>query len=65
MTVLIDLHGVPGSQNGREESGLIGPILFTPIFDGQLLKEFYTAGSNVVGAANSSGINITIHGKID
>ena len=36
-----------------------------PIFDGQLLKEFYTAGSNVVGAANSSGINITIHGKID
>ena len=28
MTVLIDLHGVPGSQNGQDHSGLIGPILF-------------------------------------
>lgn len=28
MTVLIDLHGVPGSQNGQDNSGLIGPILF-------------------------------------
>lgn len=28
MTVLIDLHGAPGSQNGQDHSGLIGPILF-------------------------------------
>lgn len=28
LTVFIDLHGVPGSQNGWEESGLVGPIGF-------------------------------------
>ncbi|GAM91407.1 hypothetical protein ANO11243_094570 [Dothideomycetidae sp. 11243] len=98
-SVLIDLHGAPGSQNGWEETGLIGPILFTanssnsdrslnvlknltteftkpiyggavtnielmnePIFDNTALQQFYTAGANVVGAANSSGVNITIHG---
>lgn len=29
LKVLIDLHGVPGSQNGWEESGLVGPVDFT------------------------------------
>jgi len=112
-------HGAPGSQNGWEETGLVGPILFTanqsnsdrslnvlknltqefsqskyggvvtsksfrpetckklatnpnsqdiellnePIFDVSDLKTFYTAASNVVGAGNSSGINVTIHGE--
>ncbi|ORX37909.1 glycoside hydrolase superfamily [Kockovaella imperatae] len=28
LTVLIDLHGAPGSQNGQDNSGLIGPVLF-------------------------------------
>lgn len=28
-TVMIDIHGAPGSQNGWEETGLVGPILFT------------------------------------
>jgi glucan 1,3-beta-glucosidase len=28
LQVLIDLHGAPGSQNGNDHSGLIGPILF-------------------------------------
>ena len=27
-TVMIDLHGAPGSQNGQDNSGLIGPVLF-------------------------------------
>lgn len=27
-TVLIDLHGIPGSQNGWEESGLVGAIAY-------------------------------------
>ncbi|KAK8207665.1 hypothetical protein M8818_004319, partial [Zalaria obscura] len=98
LTVFIDLHGAPGSQNGWEETGLVGPILFPantsnsdrslnvlrnlttefskdiyggvvtniellnePIFAVDALKEFYTAGANVVGAANTSGINVTIH----
>lgn len=26
---MIDLHGAPGSQNGWEETGLVGPVLFT------------------------------------
>lgn len=26
--MLIDLHGAPGSQNGQDNSGLIGPVLF-------------------------------------
>jgi glucan 1,3-beta-glucosidase len=26
--VMIDLHGAPGSQNGQDNSGLIGPVLF-------------------------------------
>ena len=26
--VMIDLHGAPGSQNGQDNSGLIGPALF-------------------------------------
>lgn len=29
LKVLIDLHGAPGSQNGWEETGLVGPVLFT------------------------------------
>ncbi|KAM0722344.1 hypothetical protein Q7P37_001785 [Cladosporium fusiforme] len=28
LQVMIDLHGAPGSQNGQDNSGLIGPILF-------------------------------------
>ena len=28
LTVLIDLHGAPGSQNGQDNSGLIGPVMF-------------------------------------
>ncbi|KAK6903939.1 hypothetical protein I203_107450 [Kwoniella mangroviensis CBS 8507] len=28
LTVLLDLHGAPGSQNGQDNSGLIGPVLF-------------------------------------
>ncbi|WVR04483.1 hypothetical protein IAU60_001486 [Kwoniella sp. DSM 27419] len=28
LTVLIDLHGAPGSQNGQDNSGLIGPVQF-------------------------------------
>lgn len=28
LTVLVDLHGAPGSQNGQDNSGLIGPVLF-------------------------------------
>ncbi|CAD6566252.1 MAG: exo-1,3-beta-glucanase [Tremellales sp. Tagirdzhanova-0007] len=28
ISVLIDLHGAPGSQNGQDNSGLIGPVLF-------------------------------------
>lgn len=28
LSVLVDLHGVPGSQNGQDNSGLIGPVLF-------------------------------------
>jgi glucan 1,3-beta-glucosidase len=99
-TVMVDIHGAPGSQNGWEETGLVGPIEFIanqsntdrtlnvlknltteftkdvyggvvtnielmnePIFADAALRTFYTAGANVVGAANSSGINITIHGK--
>lgn len=27
-TVMIDIHGAPGSQNGWEETGLVGPIGF-------------------------------------
>jgi aryl-phospho-beta-D-glucosidase BglC (GH1 family) len=34
-----------------------------PIFENDALQAFYTAGANVVGAANSSGINTTVHGK--
>lgn len=26
--VMIDLHGAPGSQNGQDNSGLIGPVFF-------------------------------------
>ncbi|KAK4888461.1 hypothetical protein LTR27_012626 [Elasticomyces elasticus] len=29
LSVLIDLHGAPGSQNGQDNSGLIGPVDFT------------------------------------
>ncbi|TKA47647.1 hypothetical protein B0A54_02021 [Friedmanniomyces endolithicus] len=29
LSVVIDLHGAPGSQNGQDNSGLIGPVLFT------------------------------------
>jgi glucan 1,3-beta-glucosidase len=29
LSVLIDLHGAPGSQNGQDNSGLIGPVRFT------------------------------------
>jgi len=97
-TVMIDIHGAPGSQNGWEETGLVGPILFTanqsntdrtlnvlknltteftkeqyggvvtnielmnePIFADNLLREFYTAGANVVGKAADQGVNTTIH----
>ncbi|KAF2858660.1 glycoside hydrolase family 5 protein, partial [Piedraia hortae CBS 480.64] len=28
LTVMIDLHGAPGSQNGWEESGITGPVEF-------------------------------------
>jgi glucan 1,3-beta-glucosidase len=28
LQVLVDLHGAPGSQNGQDNSGLIGPVLF-------------------------------------
>ncbi|KAK4684779.1 glucan 1,3-beta-glucosidase, partial [Tremellales sp. Uapishka_1] len=28
LSVLIDVHGAPGSQNGQDNSGLIGPVLF-------------------------------------
>ena len=28
LNVFIDLHGVPGSQNGWEESGIVGPVGF-------------------------------------
>lgn len=28
LQVLIDLHGAPGSQNGQDNSGLIGPVQF-------------------------------------
>lgn len=28
LSVLVDLHGAPGSQNGFDHSGLIGPVLF-------------------------------------
>jgi hypothetical protein len=28
LSVIIDFHGVPGSQNGQDNSGLIGPVLF-------------------------------------
>nr|XP_019047390.1 hypothetical protein I302_04003 [Kwoniella bestiolae CBS 10118]OCF26320.1 hypothetical protein I302_04003 [Kwoniella bestiolae CBS 10118] len=28
LSVLLDLHGAPGSQNGQDNSGLIGPVLF-------------------------------------
>lgn len=96
---MIDMHGLPGSQNGWEESGVTGPVEFaanqsntdrslnvlknlTTEFtkkqyggvvtnielmnepDGiamEVLREFYTAGANVVGAANMSGINVTYH----
>ncbi|KAK3066152.1 hypothetical protein LTR53_017621 [Teratosphaeriaceae sp. CCFEE 6253] len=98
LNVMIDLHGAPGSQNGWEETGLVGPIGFIdnssnsdrslnvlqnltdeftkemyggavtniellnePIFANAALREFYTAGAKVVGPANSSGINVTIH----
>ncbi len=29
LSVVMDLHGAPGSQNGQDNSGLIGPVLFT------------------------------------
>lgn len=98
LKVLIDLHGAPGSQNGWEESGLVGAIDFPantsntdrslnvlqnlttefskdvyggtvtniellnePIFGFEPLKAFYTLGAQVVGPANTSGINVTIH----
>jgi len=114
-TVLIDLHGIPGSQNGWEESGLVGAIAYPdnttnedrtlsvlknltaefsqsyyhgvvtskcllrmrgskrlmfvdieivnePIFAYQPLITLYEAGAEVIGVANSSGINTTIHG---
>jgi len=98
LSVFIDLHGAPGSQNGWEESGLIGPVLFLantsntdrslkvlqnlttefsqdvyggvvtniellnePLLEMSPLKNFYTAGAEVVGPANTSGINVTIH----
>ncbi|WRT64964.1 uncharacterized protein IL334_001905 [Kwoniella shivajii] len=28
LSILLDLHGAPGSQNGQDNSGLIGPTLF-------------------------------------
>ena len=28
LSVLIDVHGAPGSQNGQDNSGLIGPVMF-------------------------------------
>lgn len=28
LAVVLDLHGAPGSQNGQDNSGLIGPVLF-------------------------------------
>ncbi|KAK5133537.1 hypothetical protein LTR08_007674 [Meristemomyces frigidus] len=98
LNVFIDIHGAPGSQNGWEETGLVGPVLFSantsnsdrtlkvlqnlttefskdvyggavtniellnePLIGLPQLKTFYTAGYNVVGVANSSGINVTIH----
>ncbi|KYG42120.1 glycoside hydrolase family 5 protein [Acidomyces richmondensis BFW] len=97
-TVLIDLHGIPGSQNGWEESGLVGAIAYPdnttneertlsvlknltaefsqpyyngvvtnieivnePIFAYQPLITLYEAGAQVIGVANNSGINTTIH----
>jgi glucan 1,3-beta-glucosidase len=97
LSVFIDLHGVPGSQNGWAETGITGPteflanttnadrtlnvlrnltaefsqsiyggvvtnieIMNEPTLDYASLRSFYTPASNVVGAGNSSGINITI-----
>ncbi|KAK6396655.1 hypothetical protein LTR65_008553 [Meristemomyces frigidus] len=98
LTVFMDIHGAPGSQNGWEETGLVGPVAFSantsnsdrtlkvlqnlttefskdqyggvvtniellnePLIGLPQLKVFYTAGYNVVGVANTSGINVTIH----
>ncbi|KAK5699374.1 hypothetical protein LTR17_023304 [Elasticomyces elasticus] len=98
LDVMIDLHGAPGSQNGWEETGLVGAIGFVdnssnsdrslnvlqnltteftkeiyggavtniellnePIFADAALRKFYTAGADIVGPANASGINVTIH----
>ncbi|KAF1818090.1 glycoside hydrolase family 5 protein [Dissoconium aciculare CBS 342.82] len=97
LSVFIDLHGVPGSQNGWALSGIVGhneflanttntdrtlnvlrnltaefsqsiyggavtniEIVNEPTIDYASLRSFYTPASNVVGAGNSSGINITI-----
>lgn len=98
LNAFIDIHGAPGSQNGWEETGLVGPVDFSantsnsdrtlnvlknlttefskaeyggvvtniellnePLIGLPQLKEFYTSGYGVVGVANASGINTTIH----
>jgi glucan 1,3-beta-glucosidase len=105
LQVMIDLHGAPGSQNGQDNSGLIGPVLFasnTSNIDRSLdvlrnlteefsqgeyggvvtaiellneprlddddftmsrLKEFYVDGAEVISSAETSKINVAIHGK--
>jgi len=103
--VMIDLHGAPGSQNGQDNSGLIGPVLFASntsnvdrslnvlrnlteefsqsVYGGAVtaiellneprldnddftmsrLKDFYADGAEVISSAESSSIDVAIHGK--
>ena len=105
LQVMIDLHGAPGSQNGQDNSGLIGPVLFASnisnidrsldvlrnlteefsqtVYGGAVtaiellneprlddddftmsrLKDFYADGAEVISSAESSNINVAIHGK--
>jgi len=97
LKVFLDIHGAPGSQNGWEETGIVGEVGFfdnttnsdrtlaalknltsefvkpvyggvvtnieplnEPTLDYEKLRTWYTLAADVIGAANNSGINITI-----
>ncbi|BFZ55423.1 Glucan 1,3-beta-glucosidase 3 [Savitreella phatthalungensis] len=59
MTVILDLHGLPGSQNGKDHSGHIGDVNWMTDANQQRLAQTVTAAAKWV-AANGQGVISTI-----
>ncbi|KAK3075754.1 hypothetical protein LTR53_000692 [Teratosphaeriaceae sp. CCFEE 6253] len=60
LSVLIDLHGAPGSQNGQDNSGLIGPVDFTS--NGTNLDRSLNVIRNLTAEFSQSMYNDTVVG---